>query len=139
MLFGPGDFLVDAVAFFLGIFVGEGFAIAGYGAVDADAVYGDAFGVDGFGLLEIAVAVQLLLLGVDVVGVVLVGGFGGALVALYVEEELGDGREVLRGRRGFVGGRRGLDDRRRGGVLREGCCAGEKQEESEAAASHAAL
>ena len=34
------------------------------------------------------------------VGVVAVGGFGGALVALGVEEQ------VLRGRRGFVGGRR---------------------------------
>ena len=63
------------------------------------------------GLLDVAVVVEVLLLEVDVVGVVLVGGFGGFLVALDVEEELGDGREVLRGRRGFVG----ADD--------AGCCA----------------
>ena len=111
---GFGDFFVDAVAFFLGIFGGEGFAVTGDDAVDADAVDGEALGVGGLGLLEVAVVVEVLLLDVDVVGVVAVGGFGGALVALYVEEEsggmggrcwrrarVGDGRRLrlLRGER----------------------------------------
>ncbi len=55
--FGFGDFVVDVVAFFLGIFGGEGFAVAGGDAVDADAVDGEALGVGGGGLLEGAVAV----------------------------------------------------------------------------------
>ncbi len=56
-LFGFGDLFVDAVAFFLDVFVGERLAIASYDAVDTDAIDGDAFGVGGFGLLELAVVV----------------------------------------------------------------------------------
>ena len=127
MLFGFGDFLVDAVAFFLRIFGSEGFAVAGDEAVDADAVDGEALGVGGEGLFEAAVAVELLLLEVDVVGVVAVGELGGALVALGVEEQ------VLRGGGGFLGGWGGrwLLGVREGGE--------EKHEEGEAATGHAAI
>ena len=57
MLFGLGDFLVDAVAFFLRFFGSEGLAVAGDSAVDADAVDRKALGVGGGGLLEGAVVV----------------------------------------------------------------------------------
>jgi len=57
MLLRFGDFFVDAIAFFLDIFVREGLAVAGDGAVDTDAVDGEAFRVGGVGLLDIAFAV----------------------------------------------------------------------------------
>jgi len=98
-LFGFGDFLVDVVAFFLGLSGGEGFAVAGDDAVDANAVDGEALGVDGGGFLEVAAIVEFQLLEVDVVGVVAGGGFGALFVLLEVENELGDGREGLVGER----------------------------------------
>ena len=51
MLFGLGDLLVDVVAFLLGLIGGEGLAVARYDAIDANAIDGEAFGVDGAGLL----------------------------------------------------------------------------------------
>ena len=98
MLFGLRDLLVEAVTFFLSFFGGKGFVVAGCDAVDANAVDGEAFRVGGGGLFEVAVAVEVLLLEVDVVGVVAVGGFGGALVAFHVEEEGRGGGEGLVGR-----------------------------------------
>ena len=92
-LFVFGDFFVDAFAFFLCFVGGEGFAVAGGDAIDADAVDGEAFAVGDGGFLRVAVAVQLLLLGVDVVGVVAAFGFVGFLVALYVVEEIVEGWE----------------------------------------------
>ena len=93
--FSFGYFLVDAVVFLLGFVGGEGFAVAGDDAVDANAVDGEAFGVGSLGYLETAIAGEVLLLDVDVVGVVLARGFGGLLVALDVEEEIADGWQGL--------------------------------------------
>ena len=55
------------------------------------------------------------------VGVVAVGGFGGALIAFDVEEQCRGGRKRLRFRRG------------RCGLLRGGACEGEAEEKGEAA------
>ena len=74
-LFSLRDLLVDAIVFFLRFLRGEGLAVASYGAIDAHTVDGDTFGIDGDGFLDAAFAVEVLLLGVDVVGVVLARGF----------------------------------------------------------------
>ena len=116
---------VDAFAFLLGFIGGERLAVAGHGAVDADSVDGEALGVGGDGLLYVPVVVDLLLFEVDVVGVVLIGGFRGFLVAFGVEEELRDWRERLR------------CGCWRGGLLRG--CAGIAKDEREATTVHAAL
>ena len=87
-----GNLFVDAVTFPLGFFGGEGFAVVSHDAVDANAVDGEALGVGCGGLLQVAVAGEILLLDVDVVGVVLARGFGGLLVAFDVEEEFADWR-----------------------------------------------
>jgi len=98
-----GDFFVDAIAFFVGFFGGKRFAVAGDDAFDTNAVDRDAFRISGGGLFEVAIIVELQLLEADVVGVITSGGICDLFVAFDVEEKLGDGWEVLRGRRGFVG------------------------------------
>jgi hypothetical protein len=96
--FGFGDFLVDAVALFFWLVGGGGGVLAGDDAVDADGVDGEAFGVGDGGLFGDAGGVGVELLGVDVVGVVLLRGFVGFLIAFEVEDELPGFRERL-----FVG------------------------------------
>jgi len=56
----------------LRLFGGERSAVLSNDAVDANAVDGEALGVGCGGLLQVAVAGEILLLDVDVVGVVLV-------------------------------------------------------------------
>jgi len=99
------DFFVDAVAFFLGFFGGERFAVAGDGTVDTDAVDGDAFGVGRGRFFDVAIVVEFQLLKVDVVGVIACGGFCFLFVASDVEEKWGEGWERLRSGGGWVGWR----------------------------------
>jgi len=124
-----GDFFVDAVAFFLDLFGGERFAVAGDGAVDTDAVDGDAFGVGGGGLFYVAIVLEFQLLEVDVVGVIASVYFCFLLVAFDVEQKLGDGWQRL-----GLGRRRG---RGRCRLLRGDGRAGDAEEECAAALAHA--
>ena len=120
-----GDLFVDPIALFFCFFGGKWFAVASDDAVDANAFDGYALCVEDGGLLDGALAVEVLLLGVDVVGVVLASGFGGFLVAFDIEEEFVDCGKWL----GCGGGCR----RRRWirGLLRVGECAGEAEGEGQ--------
>ncbi len=80
--FGFGDFLVDALVFFFLFFGGEVFAVFFEQAGYADAVEPEDFEFAGVVFLGVAVAVEAVERGGLAVDVVLLPGFGGALVAL---------------------------------------------------------
>ena len=85
---------VDALIFFGEFVGGERFAILSYRAADGNAIEPEVVGLGDDGLLHVAVPVELLLRFDGVVDVVLLDGFGLALVALDIVHQ---GDDVGRG------------------------------------------